>query len=66
MILILFDKNYIFGGKMDVAAKGSGSSRPDQNFDPLGKPFGSTVISKTFFKNLGPEPLAPYHAIKGV
>ena len=51
---------------MDVAATGSGSSRPDQNFDPLGKPFGSTVISKTFFKNLGPEPLAPYHAIKGV
>ena len=35
--------------------KGSGASRPDQRVGQMGQPFGSTVNSKTSFKNFGPE-----------
>ena len=31
--------------------KGSGTSRPNQKVGPICRPFGSTVISKTCFRN---------------
>ena len=49
MLLMLFGRNTIFGGKM--GAKGPGTSGLNQKVGPVGGPFGSTVISKICFRN---------------
>ena len=47
------EKKIFLAGKMGVAAKRSGASRPDKKFGlEMGGPFGPTVISKTCVKDI--------------